>query len=810
MATHLLHQSFSAKHRKRAFVRWGVMLLALVLWTLPAMAESPKFELPKLPSFDDPNSEIEITADRIGAARADNLATLTGNVRVLFSDITMTCDYATYNQLTGAIHAEGNVKIDSKAGGSWRGETIDFNHKTGEGLIGAGTLKLSGVTLVADSLARDDNNILHAKDALITTCSNAEPHDWHWSVIGDGRCKENEFYELSNAVFRFCDVPLLWFPYYYRDLNTSYGWRFMPGYTGKWGAYAKIGYVYPIAGDPAGEAELYGKSVLDLRSKFGVGVGQELTWTDHAIGDTEISHQGRLTAYYAHHTGDQETADLTTHSEFDEQRWSLGLTEFVTISPRDTFSLTGELTSDDQFREDYDELGVRASAQPIGIANYEHRENEWVTSVSVSGPLESFYAGTRRLPEIRFDLLPQNEVFGFEKLTYETQNAAGWLQRQPAKYTRRVNGIEEAAYNVGDWAYYETFRFDTKHMLRRPFEVRNGVTFTPRVGWRGTFYSDSNSGDSLFRSLFEVGATLQARLWRDYEDYRHTMLPYADFTAVLAPRQGVDDVPYAFDNVDNTYDWRYRFGTPGNAPTHRYTGLRLGVKNIFQERNETYNILSKTFDFDFYTIFVMTTEDHWVAYRHRDNKIDKNLQRVDEKTGWRVLGFSSTYTPTRDFALTFDAQYDPENSKFSVLNVDARVHVDPVTLYVGYLRRDHEVYDYYWTDKVNDALFYGGFIHPINDRYEWSLYWRYNTEYSDLEEIGGYVQYNLDCISFRFNVGYLPAYSSESYYNRNTYYKHDSDFRFSIGVWLRAFPTVEEHDWLDWGNLSNVRAIKEE
>ncbi|MDO4527398.1 MAG: hypothetical protein Q4C03_01250 [bacterium] len=814
MATHLLNQSYSAKRRKRRLARWCLWLFAFAFWTLPATAApKPEFELPKLPSFDDPNSEIQITADRIGANREEHLATLTGNVHVTFADITMTCDYATYDESTGNIHAEGDVKIDSTAGGSWRGDSIDFNHKTGEGLIGAGTLKLSGITMIADSMVRDDDNILHAKDALITTCANEEQHDWHWSIRGDGRCKEKEFYELSDAVLRFCDIPILWFPYYYRDLNTSYGWRFLPGYSSKGGAFLKTGYVYPIAGDLEGEAHVYGKSVLDLRSEYGVAVGQELTWRDDAIGDSEISHRGRAKGYFAFHSDEQDAEDAGTHSEFDDYRWSLGLEEFITITPRDTFSIIGEVTSDDQFREDYDELSVRSASQPIGIANYEHRENEWVTSVSVSGPLESFYAGTRRLPEVRFDLLPRNNVFGFEKLTYDTQNSVARLERQPAKYRRHILGTETPAYHVGNWAYYDTFRFDTRHMFRRPFEVSNGVTFTPRLGWRGTFYTDSDSGDNLFRSLFEVGGTLQARLWRDYDTYRHTMIPYADFTAVLGPSQSADDVPYAFDRTEGAYDWRDRFGTPGYAPTHRYAGLRLGIKNILQKRNETYNVLSKTLDFDVYSIFVMQTEDHWNAYRHLQNRTSVAphtiAHRINEDTGLRVIGFSSTYTPSRDLALNLDVQFDPENSTFSVLNFDARIQVDPITLYVGYLQRDYEVYDYYWTDVVDDALFYGGFIHPINDAFEWSLYWRYNTEYTDLEEIGGYLQYNLDCISFRFNVGYIPSYTSESYYNENKLYKHSSDVSFSFGIWLRAFPTVEEDDWLDWGNLSNVRAIEE-
>ena len=741
--------------------------------------------------------DIQVTADHMGADRESNRVTLDDHVLVRFADITLRCDHATYEATTGQITAWGNVDLSSVSGGSWRGERLSFNHRTGEGLVGIGLLKLGGFTVKAqEEVARDRDGTFYAHDVTLTTCANEEA-DWHWSVTGDGRYKDREFVELRNAVGRLYGIPLIWAPYYYRDLNTAYGWRFMPGYTSKWGAYLRTGYVYPIAGSAQTDKLLYGKSVLDLRSEFGVGVGQELTWQTEGVFGEETRQNGRLTLYYAHHSDDQDGEDRNWQSDYDTHRWSIGLRERLDFSPRDFLSIAGEVVSDSQFREDYNEMAVRASSQPLGIANYEHRENTWVASLAVMGPLNTFYAGTRRLPELRLDTLPKNP-FGIRQLFYESQTSVGWLRRQPAKY----NGSWRADYRwqPGNWAYYDTLRLDTRHVLRRPFTLAEGITLTPRAGWRGTYYSDSPDGDALMRSLFELGVTLQARYWRDFERVRHTIIPYLDLTYVPASQESAGDQPYAFDRIDQEYEWRDRYRSDGLTPSHRYAGVRFGLRNLLHRRTE--KGLAEFLNLDLYGVYVFQTQDHWVRWFHRAQPGRDNFRgpvaRVKEDTGLRVLGLSGSYEPFKGLLLDTDFQYDPEGSRLALWDLNGRYALtNSVTLYAGYLLRDHELYDSYWMDYVKDSIVYGGFVHHLCDRIDWSLYARYNLEYDDLEEVGGFLQYNLDCLSFRLNVGYLPSYTSEDGW------KHDSDLRLSLSAWLRAFPKERDEDWMMWGNLAN-------
>lgn len=754
----------------------------------------------------DRNSDIQVSATHMGADRVNNRVTLDEAVVIRFSDITVRCDRATYDATTGDVHAEGNVSVTSAAGGSWSGDRLDFNHRTGAGLVGAGLLRLGTFSVRAgEDLVRDNDGIFYAHDTTLSTCANDEAH-WHWSVTGDARYKDREFVEMRNAVGRVYGIPLFWAPYFYRDLNTHYGWRVMPGYTDKWGAYLRLGYVYPLAGSAETGSLLYGKTMADLRSRYGAGIGQELNWTTEGLFGEETRQRGRLTLYYANFQGEEEldTKDWPDPNAWDRHRWSIGLEERLDFSPRDFLSIVGERVSDPEFRSDYKETSLYSVSQPRSIVNYEHRENDWTTSIAVMAPLNTFYAGVRRLPEWRIDFLPRN-LFGISKLYYESQTAIGYLGRQPEKHDGSWG--YKATWEPGPWVNYDTWRFDTRHILRRPFTLTEGVTLTPRLGWRGTYYSDAMEKDDLFRSLFELGMTLQARAWRDFEGYRHTVIPYLDFTCVPASQAGAEDVPYAFDRLDQEFEWRDRFVSDGLTPSHRYTGLRLGLRNFLQKRTESG--LSDYLSADLYGTYVFQTQDHWVRWRGRNRTgthvAYREAVRLSEETGWRLLGLDTTLTPTKNLHLSSDFQYDPEENRLAFWDINGKYRLSStLTLYAGYLVRHHELYDCYWSDMLRDRIVYGGFVHHLCDTIDWSAYARYNLEYGDLEEVGGYVQYNLDCISLRVSTEYDPVYTSLD--GR----KHSADFRVAFDVWLRAFPKTEEPDWMSWGNLSNLKNLQED
>ena len=57
---------------------------------------------------------------------------------------------------------------------------------------------------------------------------------------------------------------------------------------------------------------------------------------------------------------------------------------------------------------------------------------------------------------------------------------------------------------------------------------------------------------------------------------------------------------------------------------------------------------------------------------------------------------------------------------------------------------------------------------------------RYDLEDSELNEVGGYGQYDLDCLSFRLATGYLPAYT------RSDGSRRAADWRIGFEMWVKA------------------------
>jgi lipopolysaccharide assembly outer membrane protein LptD (OstA) len=229
------------------------------------------------------------------------------------------------------------------------------------------------------------------------------------------------------------------------------------------------------------------------------------------------------------------------------------------------------------------------------------------------------------------------------------------------------------------------------------------------------------------------------------------------------------------------------------------------LRNLIQRRTKE-NLFTRFLNLDVYSVFVANTDDHWVRWTHRDqpgrDNLTGNVKRVKEETGFRLLGIDATYSPTRNLDIVTDFQYDPAEGRIAFWDIGLRSRMDKWTFYTGCLSRDHDLYDYYWSDTVDDTIIYGGFAHQLCDTMEWSLYARYNIDLADLEEIGGYLQYNLDCIAFRLTTEYMPTYVTEDNY------KHDSDVKISLGAWLRAFPMDDEDDWQTWGNFVHMKRLK--
>jgi hypothetical protein len=382
----------------------------------------------------------------------------------------------------------------------------------------------------------------------------------------------------------------------------------------------------------------------------------------------------------------------------------------------------------------------------------------------VRGRLNDFYTSVERLPEAYLDVLRQE--IGSSSVYYESQSTAGFLQKQWAD-------------DVTNETDYSAFRFDTRHMFYRPQKFAGFLNVIPRAGARGTYYSSTRDRETStetasfastnlvkdasgvtrpavtsgtatntvtrdieagagFRTLAELGIETSLKAFRTWDgpdaQYRHIVEPYANYTLVPQPNLRPAEL-YQFDDVDSLDEQNF---------------VKLGVRNRLQTREE---IGPRTLaDVDLYTICQFT--------RPEDENLFERLYTDIElhPDSWLTVRMDGAWNLTESKLERFNTQVTFTGSDTLKLALEHRYRADESDL-----------------AAVDVTLFPGR-------GWSYNLYTRYEFENSQLEEQGGYVQRNLDCMSIRCGANFMPGYTRTDGSTR------DDEYRVVVAFWLTAFP----------------------
>ena len=727
-----------------------------------------KISLPTQPTADD---GLEITADKFEVDRKTGWTTATGNVQIKTGNHEMSGDRVRLHQEKGDVQARGNVTLQQTGFGAWNGDYIEYNYKTGKGLVGIGELQAGVFRIGAKEITRREDGRYDARGAEITTCTNAPGHR-HWHMTGHVRYKDNDYAEVYNAVPWLFGVPFAWVPYWFRDLDTHYGFRLVPGYTSRWGAYLLGGYVYNIYEAPHESGpKLDATTHLDYRTERGVAVGQDFRW------DLKEWGHGKFESYYAwDQDPPNDRRDRNWMSDIDDERYRFRLFHEADLSPRDQFILRGTFNSDSEMRNDFFEREARGESIPMNFVSLEHREHTWAAGATVSGPLNDFYAGTARLPEGWLNIVPQ-PLFG-TPLNYESQTRAGYLNRDSAHFER---ALPEFMYYPGSWAEYNLSRADTAHRITAPMKFGDVLSVVPRAGYRGTWYSDSEADGSVSRHTADLGVETSMRATADLANgYRHVVEPYLDYSFQPTHFDLDNGRAYTFDRFDRSSAWLDQFGMDGTWLPYDWHGLRPGVRNLLQSRDKK-GVMRTVLDWDVYTAIQFESEGPLA------------------EEGLRMAGTKVLFSPNDDLDIKAQGEWDLEEETFAYVDLSVFYKLnEKLRMGGGYLARDHQLYDYdvspvlQW-NRVDESMIYGGFTHDVNDTWSWSTYVRYDLNYNELDEVGGYIQYRLDCLVFQVRAAYVNNFSRIDRIS-----ERDDDFRIAVMMWLRAENRKPDDEWVTW------------
>ncbi len=668
-------------------------------------------------------------------------------------------------------------------------------------------------SLKADKVERIGNVYNFSDPTTVTTCTN---HDGicHWSLTGSVKYTDGKEVVADDMVLRVCDIPVFWVPFWWQPLNTDYGWRVMPGYRSRWGAYLLTKYVYDITEDFQGsDYGLRGATRIDVRTKNGVAFGQSVRWKlgDFGSGKFKVYYlNDRDSDYYDRRRSRGKYNYSNWGSSVPDDRYSLSFEHFWEASEKDVVRARLQSYSDSYFQHDFMRdslfgLGNRYPTYSGSELAWEHLEDTVGVSVSVSGFLDEFYGGVNRLPEVYADVAPQ-PVFGIP-VNYESSSRLGWLNRDYAKYGN-ASTFQAFRYKPGVWADYQAFRADTYHRFTLPFRLADVLAVVPRFGARGTFWSASGetnlSGErrsslrdeNVSRAIVEGGVTFSARGVGDIgEEWQHVVEPYLDVLAQEAMYSGLGRNSRAlyFDSVDGSSDWLDQFaGRSRNLPYSWY-GITPGIRNVFRKIGED-GRKRTILDFDAYAA-LQFNDTSWTAggryHRLTANQEDPNYGRDGAITA--VPGVRIRVFPEEGLSVMARAEWDGENDSLAYADVAlSKKFSENFSAAMSYSRRDHRWWDFssvpFDPAFVKDESFnwidysYVSFEceHKINEYLAWGPFVSWDCRESEIDEIGAWFDVKYCCLGFRFSVSY------ETDYYRIDRYKDSSDVRFGMGIYLTA------------------------
>ncbi len=720
--------------------------------------------------------------------------------------------------------AERKPRVDpaARVSGPMRvkGDYMSANRSTGE-LLATGHVSAVAApfTFRSPRVQRTVDGVYSfGDDAFATTCTNAPEETLHWGLRGDFTYIQDQAFLAKDVWLYHWGVPVFWLPIWYQPLNTDYGLRVVPGYRSRWGGYLLTSYKYSLyERREANSAYLGATTYAEFRTKNGFALGEGLRWGrktgTSASGSPELSREGfgrgQVKAFYAwdedydRYTGRRWNGHHRRYgnwgSDVDRERYRVTFEHAADFTERDTFNAYASYYSDSRMAHDFFDRDDRRESIPMNEAWYEHRELSWAAGGSVSGPINDFYAGTARLPEGWLAIEPQ-PIWDLP-LNYESQTRAGYLNHDYARY-----GSHDPMYRYvpyigvnGRGADYQAFRMDTAHRVTLPFKLWDVLSLVPRVGYRGTYWSDSGdadanylkaSGDGIFRSIGEVGFTAAARGSAWYGDkWRHVVEPYLDYSYQAVDLSGGHGSRYyAFDSYDRSIDWLDQFGFEGRGLPYNWHGIRPGLRNTFQEVDDT-GVLRTVLDWDLYLAVPFETmspygKDSVLAGYPRDDK-DGNYNRSGHRQV--VPGTRIRWKPSRDISFLARAEYDCQNSKASYADIIFRQRLtDTFDYHVSYIGRDQRLWTYLpsnydrWNYQLSNILQLG-FTHSVCENFAWSPYIRLDCRRSEVDEVGAWFDILTDCI------GYRVLFAHETSFTRVDDSKEPCDNRVSFFIYLRAF-----------------------
>lgn len=746
-----LHPRSAARHFHRPFVPllFFTCLGCCLLATTSSFAQSKLKAKNFLNATQNRGDEkTYIIADHAEYELDSGWVTFSGHVAIRYQNLELRSDQIRYNQKTGDAQAKGKVILAGSDGSLWQGEALDINLKNEAGKVDHIDIYSKPFRVLADQGTLSTNKTYEIQNATLTTCTN-ETHRFHYQVKTKRvRFRPDRDITAWGAVPYLFGVPFFYFPYFWKDLNHHYGFRFEPGYRGSWGPFLLSSYKTPFYLDDNKERGRFfdSKTSVDYRHKRGFAYGERLGW-----GSKENA-MGYFSAYYL------EDEDLPNTVE-DPERYRLRLNHSWNLTARDQLLLNALYVSDDLFMPNFFRDEHREMNQPDNYLSYTHIGDSYSAGLLGRIRLNDFYTQVERLPEAWFNLNPTE--LGESGIYIENNTQAALLNKE---YDERYNPLPDP---------YKAFRADTATRLSVPLKFFGFLNVIPRAGYRATYYSKtleqflvtsttetvstneygdvetfvennsttgSREAGAEIRSLFELGTELSFKAYGLFEDregniWRHVAEPYANYTFIPEPNLRPAQL-YQFDDIDEL---------------DKQHSVRLGLRNRWQVKPVGGK---KAYQRIYIDLFA-----------------DVNLDPESNQDRIESYNLDSRYTPNNWIRFDIEGRY--------------LTALDDLDYAAFRLITWHQVFssDFEFRYRPDDSsLLLADLTWHFNQSWSINAYERYEFETSQVEEVGTWLEHRWDCIAMRLYFSFEPGYGIQA---DGTQEK--DDYKVSLLFWLTDF-----------------------
>lgn len=648
-------------------------------------------------SFGD--APVEITAD--GNTRFDEgVAIAEDNVQIHYGKYSIFCDYAEYNPDTRDVLLVGNIRVYT-LDQILTGQRALFNLESKQ----MRALEFSGAQppyfFDSLSLRAPSQNEFRIRNASLTTHDSSQP-DFRL------RPRTMRFYPnsrviMTNTTLFVGQTPVFWFPYLYANLDSA-GFEFLPGYDSSWGAYLLLGYSFPLT------EGIDARVRLEERTELGPSIGLDL---DDAFGPDKRNF-GKLRADYVFQTADMTTVEAPGEpaETRTRNRYRVAFQQRLFFADDIYGTANINVLSDVDFLEDFYRREYALDPQPDNALSLTKWDEVYTLTLLGRWQVNDFQDVTERKPELVFDF-KQQPFFGLP-VQYDGETGVASLARAFSN---------NPSFGETEYPDYAATRFDTFHQWSLPQRFFEWLNITPRVGIRGTYYSQSGrfvpqaGGDTaydpvsgevtvlqptiesnplnnpsptlqtegaVFRPIANYGLTMSTKFSRTFEQIqsrvlgldglRHVVEPYLNYSGVYNMGASPDRI-YQFDRVVPStqllpLDFP-QFTAIDSLDTWNIT--RLGVSHRLQTRrnNETYQWLTwnSFLDLNFenpYSDGPVSNAFNVIRFNpvHWTSLgIASQLPVVTE--GFTEINTSLSFMPARDFRFAIGHRYIDGNDFFS-------------------------------------------------------------------------------------------------------------------------------------------------